>query len=365
MARRPHGTGRIYARGRIWWIKYYRAGQPIFETTKSEKRSDAERLLRIRLGDESAGRATATGKVTISQICKLVVADYEITKKRSLSDVVYRINKHIDPMVGSKEAKSVGSETFKSYISQRRKAGAEDSTINRELSIIRRGFTLAMRERPPLLVTSPHIPKLEEDNVREGFLEDADYRKVLECMPGQLKALFVCAYHVGMRLGELRKLEWSWVDMEAGEIRIPRKNAKSKKPRTVPIYGDMVEALESQKSTRDEKWPACQWVFHYMGRPIGATPKGWKKAVVKAGFPALLRHDLRRSAIRNMERAGINRKMAMEISGHRTEAVFRRYDIVSTSDLASTKAKMTEFFREARGNKSPKITPEQSQNGDN
>ena len=49
---------------------------------------------------------------------------------------------------------------------QRRATGAEDPSINRELSIIRRGFTLAMRSEPPFVHRVPYIPKLEEDNVR-------------------------------------------------------------------------------------------------------------------------------------------------------------------------------------------------------
>jgi hypothetical protein len=58
----------------------------------------------------------------------------------------------------------------------------------------------------------------------------------------------------------------------------------------------------------------------------------------------LLFHDLRRSAVRNMERAGIPRKVAMSISGHRTEHIYRRYDIVAHRDLADAGARLDQYF---------------------
>ena len=261
MAKRPHGSGRVFQRGQIWWYRYYYQGKPIDESSKSTRKSEAERLLKIRLGEKASGTAPTPGSVTIAEICALVINDYEITKKRSLKDVVYRVDKHLKPMIGSLRASTFGGSQIGRYVAERRTAGAEDSTINRELSIVRRGYTLALRERPPLLMVAPYIPKLEEDNTRQGFLEEADYERVLAAMPHQLKALFVCAYHEGMRLGELRRLEWDWVDMEAETIRIPRKAAKTKQPRTVPIYGDMKPYIEAQLKERNEKYPVAHMCF--------------------------------------------------------------------------------------------------------
>ena len=53
----------------------------------------------------------------------------------------------------------------------------------------------------------------------------------------------------------------------------------------------------------------------------------------KAGLPGLLVHDLRRSAVRRMEQAGVPRSVAMKLTGHRTESVYRRYAITSDADL--------------------------------
>ena len=80
------------------------------------------------------------------------------------------------------------------------------------------------------------------------------------------------------------------------------------------------------------------------GRAHERVRKVWEPACTRAGVPGLLFHDLRRSAVRNMERASIPRKVAMEISGHRTESVYRRYDIVSRRDLMSAAAKLERYL---------------------
>jgi integrase len=157
----------------------------------------------------------------------------------------------------------------------------------------------------------------------------------------------VVGYYVGNRIGELRQVRWDQVDLLAGEIHLAKRQTKGKAARTLPAYGEMKHWLAIQKQERDEKWPDCPRVFHYLGRPIGSHIKGWKEACERAGVPALLFHDLRRSAVRNMERAGFPRKLAMSISGHKTEAIYRRYDIVSPEDLKIARTK-TESYLEQR-----------------
>ena len=87
-------------------------------------------------------------------------------------------------------------------------------------------------------------------------------------------------------------------------------------------------------------------VFQRDGKRVQSFRKAWASACTRAGVSGLLFHDLRRSAVRNMERAGIPRKMAMAISGHKTEEVYRRYAMVSPRDIRDAAAKMEQFFQE-------------------
>ena len=77
------------------------------------------------------------------------------------------------------------------------------------------------------------------------------------------------------------------------------------------------------------------------GTPRTAFYKAWRPACRKAGVPGMLTHDFRRTAVRNMERTGVPRSVATKLTGHRTEAVYRRYAIVSDADLRAATLRLS------------------------
>jgi integrase len=177
----------------------------------------------------------------------------------------------------------------------------------------------------------------------QPFLEQHEYERLLEQLPRNLKALLVCGYHTGARKNELRRLRWDQVDFESGLIGLSATQTKGKKPRKLPIYGDMRRWLEQQRETCP---PGSPWVFHGSHHcPVDNHLNGWAEACNRAGLPGLLFHDLRRSAVRNMKRAGVHDRVAMEISGHRTRSIFDRYNIVDTADLRDAGGLLEEYAR--------------------
>ena len=337
--RRPAGTGSIYKRGDVWWIQYFGNGRHR-ENTHSEDRKVAEELLLKRLNDIASGHGVPPAKVTMGALIDLVVADYDFRGLKSGKVLAWRANKHFEELRKIPAVK-FGSTDIQRYVTTRRNQGAENATINRELSILQRGFKLGRRADPPIVNRTPYIPKLDEDNTRQGFLQPEQYERLLAELPDRLKALFVCAYHVGTRKGELRQIRWEQVDFEAGLIRLEQGQTKGKRPRTLPIYGEMDWWLWRQKN---DAIPDCPWVFHWRGGKVGAHLDGWHEACERAGLTGLLFHDLRRAAVRNMKRAGISDNVAMAISGHRTNAIFRRYDIVDENDLGDAGKSLEQFF---------------------
>lgn len=166
-------------------------------------------------------------------------------------------------------------------------------------------------------------------------------------LPEYLRLLLVIAYHTGVRKGELLKIGKGQVDLKAAQIQLNPGETKNDEG-VLPIYGDMGPWLEMQVTTLEAKFPGCRWLFHEGGRQILSFRKAWASACKRAKVPGQLFHDLRRSAIRNMERAGIPRKVAMQISGHKTETVYQRYAIVSARDVRDAGAKLGRFFEEQR-----------------
>jgi integrase len=102
---------------------------------------------------------------------------------------------------------------------------------------------------------------------------------------------------------------------------------------------ELRQLLDTQKAATKAVETAqgliCQWVFHRKGRPIKNFRKAWENACKAAGVPGRIPHDLRRTAVRNLERAGVSRSVAMQLTAHKTESVYRRYAIVSENDLGA------------------------------
>ncbi len=86
-----------------------------------------------------------------------------------------------------------------------------------------------------------------------------------------------------------------------------------------------------------ENESVCAWVFNRNGHQVSWYYDGWRTACEKAGVPGRLLHDLRRSAVRNLVRAGASEQVAMSITGHKTRSVFDRYHIVSNDQVEAVK----------------------------
>lgn len=355
MKRRRQGKGSVFQNGRTFWMQFYQNGERVRESTGCENKADAEKVLERRLL-EAAGltlRGISPGNVTIDDLAQLVFADHELKDRKDRKEPRQRYEKHIAKRWGKRKADKLTTADIRTYVKQRRFEGAANATINRELEIVRRGFNLGKREEPPLVYDVPHIEKLPEKNARQGFIEQHQYERLLEKLPPELKALFVCSYHVGTRKGELRKTRWDWIDWDGNMIHVPGAVTKNSAPRTLPIYGDMMRWLEDQREKCPEGNP-----YVFFGRwpkdgkrRIGGESKfavspalhGWEEACKAADLDGLTLHDLRRSAVRNMKRAGVVDSVAMKITGHKTRSMYDRYDIVDETDLIDAGEKLAEY----------------------
>jgi hypothetical protein len=102
------------------------------------------------------------------------------------------------------------------------------------------------------------------------------------------------------------------------------------------MFGELFDVLLAQKKIRDARFPECQHVlfFHHNGEPFNKDFRtAWEKALTKVRLAGRLFQDLRRTAVRNLVRAGVPEVVAMRISGHKKRAVFDRYNITSEDDI--------------------------------
>jgi len=341
--------GSIYRRGKTWWIKYYSEGKPFYESSEGEKYSDAEKLLEKRRAEivNGAHSAADARRIKVGDLLDTVLLDYKLNgQDHDWAERVIR--KHLRPKFGHIRATKLRREAVEQYVVQRREAGAANATINRALALLRRAFSLGKDAGKIGLVTA--LPKpLKENNVRKGFLESEHFVELRRALPEAIKPIVTFAYWTGCRKGEILHLQWPHVDLKNRLIRLEPGETKNDEPRIIPLADELYQMLSMQKTVRDQKWPACSWVFFRRGQRVKDFRKAWETAckaaglIDEAGDPAKLFHDLRRTGVRNLVRAGVPERVAMAISGHKTRSVFDRYNIVSERDLHDAARRLNTF----------------------
>jgi integrase len=304
------------------------------------KQQDAVRLRDQFLGKKARGeiRPAAAEKVTCGELLDDLLEHAKHNTKAS-TEKIWRlvVEANLRPFFGHRKASSLTTEILREYRRKRIAQGRSESTCNRELSMLRTALNLGRKCTPPKVVTIRYFPMVAELNARQGFLTDEQYEKLRDALPEYLRPLFVTAYFTGVRLGELLAFRWHQVDFAQGFITLSAAETKSGHARAVPILdGDMRQWLEWSL----EHAEGCPCVFHNDGLPFREFRSSWKTACTASGIPDLKFHDLRRTAVRNMRRAGVPQVVRMRISGHRTDSMERRYNIVDIEDIQSAKELM-------------------------
>lgn len=339
--------GMVYIRGKTWWVQFRENGKTIRESSESKSKTVAKTLLKLREGNIVNRKASGYqfDKVRFDDLSDLVIRDYELNKRKSIKRAersVYLLREFFDNCY----VKQITSNEITKYTLHRLKQGASNATVNRELSALRRMFSLGAEQTPTLvdIYASPKIEKLEEDNVRAGFFEHDEYLALMVELPDHLKPVVAFGYRSGWRLDEITTLTWSQVDRKNGIVRLEAGTTKNKDARTLYFDDDLKEVIEDQWKKRKSLLP---WVFlNRKGTDhVKRFDKAFKSACKRAKIEIKLFHDLRRTAVRNMVRSGIPEKVAMTISGHKTRSVFDRYNIVSDQDLKLAAQKQANYLK--------------------
>ena len=321
-----------------FYLKYYARGKAIELSSGTSDYDEALAMLRKKMAVcDHPELSEHPERVRISQLLDLVIADYRFRQRKTTYDTELRIDAHLGPFFGQMKAQALGSAAQRQYIEHRRRQKAEPATINKELSWLRRALKLGARHEPPLVLRVPHFEMLPVDNAREGILDHEQYRAVRDALPRYARIALVVSYHTGCRKGEIRAIRKDKIDLKARRIHLPGRTTKNGKPRYLPIYGDMDAELDMALSSCEG---ACPLLIQHEGKPLFDFEKAWSTACELAGVPDALFHDLRRTALTNMIEAGLSEKEAMEISGHKTRAVFDRYHIVSERRMMENAEKL-------------------------
>lgn len=349
-----------------WMMAFWQDGKLIRRSSRETSQRKAQHKADALESGARDGKPIEAGKITLAQGADLVRADYQLNDFRSLKKFEGIYTNHLAPYFGATtKLATIRPAHVTAYATARQEADAANGTINREIAFLNRMMGLAVKGE--LLTYRPVFDTLEEGPARTGFLEPHQFEAIVANLYGQgpdvaavYRDIATVAYLTGWRTdSEILPLEWRHVDLKAHELRLDAVMAKNKDGRVFPMTPELVDVFVRRDQVRRELAQAghvCPFVFVRLvatlrGGAAKASPKvpkrivnflkAWHRAARAAGYPGKLPHDCRRTAIRNANRLGITERVGMQMSGHKTRAVFDRYNIVSAADLADARAKLT------------------------
>ena len=266
---------------------------------------------------------------TLGDLSDAYLQDYQVRQFRSQSTARGR-TAHLTAFFGrAARAAALTTYRIRQYQLTRRAAGAATGTINRETSALHRMCTLAVHWG--WLDTVPGFPdRLRENPPRQGFFEHPEYLAVRAHLPAPWQDILDLAYYSGWRKQEILGLTWDEIDRARGVVRLSPARSKTLVGRMLPISQPIAEALARRRARRD---PDSPLVFHRDGIPVRRWRTAWRTACQAAGVPTRFLHDCRRTAARNLIRANVPERVAMLLTGHKSRAIFDRYNIIHEQEL--------------------------------
>ncbi len=372
--------------GKVWWVKYYVNGKATRESTETEKETEARRFLK-----DQEGKAV-TGQPILPRLNRILYEDaardlrtyYQTTGKRNLQDAEKRL-RHLARFFTNRRLVSIGAADVAKYTAERKAEDAANGTVNREIAVLGRMLKLAVENGK--LIRLPILRKLKEAAPRSGFFERGQFEAVKRHLRPDLQVAVSLAYALGWRMqSEVLTLTREQVNLSACTLRLDPGTTKNTEGRLVYLTPELVQLLQAQEERiqilemrTSQRVP---YLFpnlsgRHQGQRINDFRKAWALACLEAtldleslegpareirkaeleqaaakgekpGLLKMLRHDFRRTAVRNMVNRGVPERVAMAVTGHKTRSVFDRYHIVSQADLQEAARKITGTLEESR-----------------
>ena len=346
----------VFKKQGVYWIDYYVNGHRKRERIGPDKRL-AETVLRKRKVEIAEGKFLERKRPITTTFDELAPAYlvYARENKRSW-DRDERSIRALAEVFSGKRLAEITPATIERYKAwrlaslSRHGRHPRPATVNRELACLKHMFNVARKglielkggvptENPVSTVTF-----LDEQNIRDRVLTSEEFHRMVDVSPAYLKPVLLCAYHTGMRRGEILGLTWDRVDLKAGFIRLKETDTKTSEGRSIPIGRELGEVLRQLPIALKVPGHEFSYVFMRNGQRIKSVREVFARVCQDAGIENFVFHDLRHTATTNIRRAGVDALTAMKITGHKTMAVFRRYNTIDEQDLLAARRRMDTYM---------------------
>ena len=302
----------------------------------------AEKLLQIRLGEAHNGMRPAQDVKALryEDVRDALLTEYANQDRGSLftkADGTRYIPsvKHLDTFFKARRIVQIDTDMLRKFIAHRKKQGATDPTIRKNLVILRSMLNMAKKEGKLRSQDVPYFPMPKDSDPAGQYIAPDQFTALITHLPKNLHPFFTFMYYTGCRVGAVKQIKWAMVNREATEIKIPAQLMKARAPLTVVLAG---KGLEPVAAMLKKMFRADGPVFDFTNYRVE-----WQKACHKVGlgvrdektrrFDGVRIHDLRCSAAINLVDAGVPEDIVMKIGGWKTKSMFSRYNVMNTERL--------------------------------
>jgi integrase len=243
---------------------------------------------------------------------------------------------HLVRLLGDRQASRLTRGDVEAYRTQRQvettqRGGAPfPGTLDRKVDLLKRILDYAaacgrLTENPVSSVKLLRVP-----NVRRVVLDEEAFQRIHAAAEPWLQPILLLAFDSGMRKSEVLNLRWSQLDLRAGAVRLEAGDTKTEEPRVVYLTSRVLEMLAGlPRQLRSE----FVFVNPTTGKTWADIQGAFERAREASGMKGIWVHDLRRSFVTLARRSGLPESVVARFSGHRSAAVFKRYNIVEEQDL--------------------------------
>jgi integrase len=315
----------------IWWVSYIdESGKRVRRSTGTLDRKEAEGLeAKWKL---EAFQVKKWDKEPERTFDELMLAYLKATQGEKRSARRDRTSaKHLTKFYSGKPLIEFRPKLIVLYVNQRKEAGAQPATINREISLLSSAINYAQQKLDWEVVNPTRGQKLKEPEGRVRWLTAIEAQRLVSAAGTSPKAPYLSdfiqlALNTGCRKEEMLGLEWSRVDLQAGLIHLEARHTKSGKRRSIPINEKSRGAIISRAEFHAENCPSSPWVFALpSGERVLSIRRSFLTACRRAGITDFRVHDLRHTCAAWLVSAGAALAEVRDLLGHSTVKVTERY----------------------------------------
>ncbi|MGH9745991.1 MAG: tyrosine-type recombinase/integrase [Candidatus Acidiferrales bacterium] len=328
----------VYRRGKVYWIDYYGPNRKrVQESSQSSNQRDAEKLLTLRRSEILRGVYKQPVKISLGEFGERYMEHAKANKRSWLRDeqMLNHLYEYFGKGTPLTEIAPMRIEAYKIQ----RQGKIADSTINRELALLKRMFNLAITwDLYSGLNPVRKVKFFREFNNRLRVLSLEEERKLLNNAIPYLQDLIRFAVNTGLRTGEVFSLRWSHVDLTRGILSVFA--SKTQTIREIPINSEARVVLEAWKLNKKN-----ESVFYnpLTGKPFVDLKTGFALACEKAGISDVTWHTLHHTFASRLVNSGVDIVTVKELLGHSSIIVTMRYAHTNIESKRAAVEKLDSF----------------------